>query len=342
MRILILGEDAPGGLMGSYRRAFEGRGATVRTYCLASAYRAVMPVIRTRALRRVAEPVLLGAFNDRVLANLADAEADLVLVLKGHRLRPATVEALRDATDAPVVNFYPDDPFSIERSNRLAFGGPVLAADDACFTFARHLVPAYLRAGVRVIHYLPFARDPKLHAPATTSASREFDVVFVGNLDDHRVRCLDALAARHRVAVFGERTTAVVPKGTPLAASVFGPAAYGEALARTLARGAISLNVMRPQNARSHNMRSFESPACGAFTLSERTEELADLFADGREVVCFGTIEELCEVASRWLADDAGRERVAHAGFERVRDDTYARRATAILEEAGVVSRSVP
>jgi spore maturation protein CgeB len=342
VRILILGEDAPGGLMGSYKHAFGELGATVRTYCLARAYRAVLPVIRTRALRRVAEPVLLGAFNDRLLAELADAEADLVLVLKGHRLRPATVDALRDITDAPVLNFYPDDPFSIERSNRLAFGTPVLAAYDACFTFARHLMPAYERAGVRSIHYLPFARDPRLHAPITTSAPYEFDVVFVGNLDDHRVRCLDALAERHRVAVFGERTTAVVPKGTPLAASVFGPAVYGEAVARTLARGAISLNVMRSQNARSHNMRSFESPACGAFTLSQRTEELGDLFADGHEVACFGTIEELRDVASRWLADDAGRQRVARRGFERVRDDTYARRATAILERAGVGSRSAP
>ncbi|HEX6048003.1 MAG TPA: glycosyltransferase [Gemmatimonadaceae bacterium] len=342
MRILILGEDAPGGLMGSYKYAFEELGAVVRTYCLASAYRAVLPGIRTRALRRVAEPVLLAAFNERILADLAEAEADLVLVLKGHRLRAATVDALRDVTDAPVVNFYPDDPFSTERSNRLAFGTTALAAYDACFTFARHLVPAYERAAVRAIHYLPFARDPRLHAPVALPSARAFDVVFVGNLDDFRVRCLDALATRHRVAVFGERTTTVVPKGTALAASVFGPAAYGEALAHALARGAISLNVMRPQNARSHNMRSFESPACGAFTLTQRTEELAGLFADGDEVAGFDTIDELCDAARRWLADDAGRSRVARAGFERVRNDTYARRATTILERVGVASRSLP
>lgn len=114
MRVLILGEDAPGGLMASYERAFTEIGATVRTYCLARAYRSVMPAIRTRALRRVAEPVLLSAFNDRVIADVADAEQDLVLVLKGHRLRAATIDALRERTGAPVVNFFPDDPFSVE------------------------------------------------------------------------------------------------------------------------------------------------------------------------------------------------------------------------------------
>jgi spore maturation protein CgeB len=263
-------------------------------------------------------------------------------VLKGHRLRPATVDALRDRTDAPVVNFYPDDPFSVERANRLAFGVDVLAAYDACFTFARHLVPSYERAGVRATHYLPFARDPGMHEPVATTRACEFDVIFVGNLDAERVKHLDALAERHRVAVFGERTRAAVPKGSALTKAVFGPAAYGAALAHTLARGAISLNVMRPQNARSHNMRSFESPACGAFTLSQRTDELSGLFVDGEQVACFDGIDALRDRVRHWLADAAGRERIARAGFERVRDDTYARRASTILERVGVTAESSP
>ena len=342
MRVLILGEDAPGGLMGSYARAFAELGATVRRYCLARTYQSVMPAIRTRALRRVAEPMLLSAFNDRVLSDLADAEHDLVVVLKGHRLRASTVDTLRERTDAPVVNFFPDDPFSRERSNRLAFGVSALAAYDVCFTFARHLVPAYERAGVRAVHYLPFARDPWQHGPVTTSLAHEFDVVFVGNLDDERVECLDALVRQQfRVGVFGERTTSVVSKDSALSRATFGPAAYGQSLSLTLARGAISLNVMRTQNAQSHNMRSFESPACGAFTLSQRTGELTELFAEGEEVACFGSVTELCDQARRWLDDREGRDRVARGGFERVRDDTYVRRAATVLERAGLAAGTV-
>jgi spore maturation protein CgeB len=336
VRVLILGEDAPGGLMASYARAFAELGADVKTFCLARAYAESLPVIRTRALRRVAEPVLLSALNERVIREHASIDADFVLVLKGHRLSAATVDRLREAASAPIVNFYPDDPFSRERSNRLAYGTAVLAAYDACFTFARHLMPEYERAGAQAVHYLPFARDPELHTPVTSSSARDFDVVFVGNLDEERVRCLDALASRYRVGVFGERTSVSVPRRSALARATFGPAAYGANLARTLARGAISLNVMRPQNALSHNMRSFESPACGAFTLSQRTPELTALFAEGEEIACFGTREELIESVARWLADASRRARVAHAGFQRVRDDTYARRACTMLERAGL------
>ena len=152
MRVLILGEQAPGGLMGSYARGFTDLGIDVETFCLASAYAATLPAIRSRALRRAAEPVLLAAFNEHVVRALQDSGADLVFVIKGQRLSAETVDRLRDVIDAPVVNFYPDDPFSLERSNRLAYGPNVLGAYDACFTFARHLVPRYEQSRAQATH----------------------------------------------------------------------------------------------------------------------------------------------------------------------------------------------
>jgi len=338
MRVLILGEDAPGGLMGSYERGFAELDIEARTFCLARAYESAFPTIRSRALRRVAEPVMLSTFNENVIRGLTGVEVDLVLVIKGHRLSANTVGRIRESANAPVVNFYPDDPFSKERSNRLAYGPNVLAAYDACFTFARHLIPEYERAGVEQVQYLPFARDPALHAPAGSPATPVFDVVFVGNLDTDRVRLLDALAEDYRVAVFGERTTAAVPRGSALARATFAPAAYGDDLARALACGAISLNVMRPQNSGSHNMRSFESPACAAFTLSQRTPELSELFIEGEHVVCYSGVDELRDAVARWLPDTRARTAIAAAGFARVRDDTYARRASIMLQVAGLAT----
>lgn len=324
--------------MGSYERGFAELGIETQTFCLARAYESSVPAIRSRALRRVAEPVVLSTFNENVARDLTGVEVDLVLVIKGHRLSSTTVQRIRESSGAPVVNFFPDDPFSRERSNRLAYGPNVLAAYDACFTFARHLIQDYERAGVGQVQYLPFARDPALHAPVASPSKPVFDVVFVGNLDADRVEYLDALARDYRVAVFGERTTAVVPRGSALARATFAPAAYGDDLARAVACGAISLNVMRPQNSRSHNMRSFESPACGAFTLSQRTPELGQLFIEGEHVVCFSGTDELRDAVARWLPDIRARTAIAAAGFARVRDDTYARRASTVLQTAGLVT----
>jgi spore maturation protein CgeB len=338
MRVLILGEHAPGGITASYARGFAELGVQAETFCLARAYASVLPRVRARVLRRIAEPILVAAFNEHVVQSLRRIEADMVLVVKGHRLTAGTVNTLRDAADAPVVSFYPDDPFSDERSNKLVHGPNVLAAYDACFTFARHLIPQYEHAGARATHYLPFARDPELHSPPEQTGESEFDVVFVGNLDEQRVRYLEAIADDYDLGVFGEHVRAAIPRGSPLQRATLGPAAYGAQLSQTLARGAISLNVMRPQNAQSHNMRSYESPACGAFTLSQRTSELSALFVENEEIACFDSVESLQEAVARWLPDRDGREAIARGGFERVREDTYARRACVMLERAGVVA----
>ena len=51
----------------------------------------------------------------------------------------------------------------------------------------------------------------------------------------------------------------------------------------------------------------------------------------------FSSVDELRESVQRWLADERRRKAVANAGFNRVRDDTYARRAETILERTGLV-----
>jgi spore maturation protein CgeB len=269
-------------------------------------------------------------FNRRLLSDLRRERADLLLVLKGQHVMPETVERLR--TIAPVLNFYPDDPFSPHFSARLTYGTESLAAYDVCLTFARHLIPAYREAGARAVAYLPFAADPGLHQPYPSSRAPDFDVVFVGNLDSpERVHWLAAVAD-YRLGIFGERTRTEVHRRSALRRATFHPPVYGADLAQALSRGAISINILRDQNRLSHNMRSYESPACGAFTLSQRSRELTELFREGEEVVFFETIEELREQVAYWLPRDAERMRTAQAGLERARRETYAERARTILE----------
>ncbi|HEX2777924.1 MAG TPA: glycosyltransferase, partial [Gemmatimonadaceae bacterium] len=330
--ILILGEDSPGALMHSYAAAFRSLGFEVATYCLSAAFRGGIVPLAARIIGRVAPSPLIRRFNRRVRREVAGRRYSLALVLKGERLMVQTIRELCDATGAKWVNFYPDDPFSDVRSNRLVFGAEVLRAYDHCFTFGRDLVAAYQARGVERVDWLPFARDPEQHAPAAAVAAPDFDVVFAGNLDAERTRWLEPLAGRVRLAVAGEWTRQALPSRSPLRAATFLPAAYGPALASLLARGAISLNVLRSQNRLNHNMRSFESLACGAFTLSQRSAELEELFREDEEVAFVDAPAELPAVVERWLARPEDRARIARAGFERVAHDTYARRARTILE----------
>jgi spore maturation protein CgeB len=156
----------------------------------------------------------------------------------------------------------------------------------------------------------------------------------VGNLDADRVGWLESIAD-YRIAIFGQLTKAAVPKRSPLAEARFFEPVFGHDLVAALSRGKVSLNFMRQQNILSHNMRSFESPACNAFTLSQRTPELVKLFADGIEIETFADRAELRDRLEAALRDDGRRARISAAGFARVEHDTYARRAEAIVANAG-------
>lgn len=336
-RVRLLGVDAPGSLMHSFEAAFRRLGAEVSTYCLTRAFRGPLGHTLTRVARRAFPDSMIRIANERVVREQRPGQADLVLVLKGEYLLPSTVEALRARTGGVVANYYPDDPFSTDPSMGLIAGVETLGAYDVCFTFARHLIADYRRAGVARAEWLPFARDPDLYSPVPAVQPPEFEAVFVGNLDEERVRWLAPVAARHRLAIFGEHTLAAVPRTSALRSATFLPAAYGPQLAHSLARGAVALNMMRIQNRRSHNMRSFESLASGAFTLSQWTEELETMFRGGEEVVFARDPDEMAEMVGRWLPKRDERLAIARAGFARVEHDTYEARARTIMDAITVV-----
>ena len=331
--VTILGVDAPGGMMRSFARAFGREGTAVRSWCLVrEAYRSPLGSFATRVLWRLAPSMMTARANRRIVDAIAAAETDLVLVIKGQFILPATIETIRRETGAVVVNYYPDDPFEADSSKGMVAGVESLASYDRCYTFARHLVDEYRRRGIAEVEWMPFARDIDQQWPVPAVNPPEFDAVFVGNLDGDRVRWLEAVAARYRLAIFGELTRAVVPARSPLRRATFLPAAYESDLGPALARGAASLNVMRHQNRLSHNMRSYESLACGAFTISQWTPELETMFRDGHEVVFARSPDEMADLVGYWRTRRDERLAIARNGFARVADDTYDLRARAILQ----------
>jgi spore maturation protein CgeB len=63
--------------------------------------------------------------------------------------------------------------------------------------------------------------------------------------------------------------------------------------------------------------RTFEIPACEGFMLHERTPELLELYEEGKEVACFGSVEELASKIEYYLAHPEEREAIARASHAR-------------------------
>jgi spore maturation protein CgeB len=163
----------------------------------------------------------------------------------------------------------------------------------------------------------------------------EYDLVFVGNADAYRVewltRILTVPATRAwRVAVFGHW-----PKVAhrALAERVHHRQIVGAEMAQVLARSKVALNILRRQNEGSHNMRTFEIPGCGGLMASQYSAEQNAVFPAGESAIYFTTAEEAASRIGEVIADEALLARLRKGACERVKTQTYADRAAAILEQ---------
>jgi spore maturation protein CgeB len=113
---------------------------------------------------------------------------------------------------------------------------------------------------------------------------------------------------------------------------VFPGNVFGSEFARIVGESAVSLNLLRSQNAGAHNMRTFEIPAMGGVMLTTRSEEQQELFPDGDAALMFSNPDELRSGVERLLADSQLRQRLRIEGVRRAAAHTYDARAAKLLE----------
>jgi spore maturation protein CgeB len=77
----------------------------------------------------------------------------------------------------------------------------------------------------------------------------------------------------------------------------------------------------------ANNMRLYEATGVGSLLITDRKDNLGNLFEVGKEVVAYSTQEEASELIRHYLAHPDEAEAIAKAGQARtLRDHTYKRR----------------
>ncbi len=330
MKVLISGAFWNGSLEESYARAFEEIGWNVIRFDWEEFARA-----HPLANMAFADKLLRARIADRVgkwfMSTIEEKQPDLVLVIKGRRIAPERlIEAKRILSDRPLVNFNPDSPWEpTNSSRRLLESIPIY---DAHFTWNKQLIPNFENASAKKAFYLPFAYDPILHYPLKEDKPDIlYDAIFVGTYSPERDKLLGTLSSC-KIGIVGNgwRRAKFVPKDR-----ILSNALYGEDATRVLSMGACSINMLRSQNSGSHNMRTFEIPATRHAMLTTRSTEQSEFFTEGESMECFATPEELL-TKIQMLSNDREHARIiAQNSYERVREETYAKRARTMTSLLG-------
>jgi hypothetical protein len=305
----------PNGLEHCYHR---GRPAGVELPTVNLADGRGAPVGGTaRILRRLRPQLAWKRANERLTETVTRIAPDVVWIFKGMEVYPGTLRRLR-AQGLTLVNYNADHPFLFfSRGSGNINVKRAIPEYDLHLTYsrriARELTERYPSMRIAVV---PFGHEVGDEMYARIATEEEIErACFLGNPDEHRAKGVMRLfEAGIPVDVFGFRWDRFL---SPSRLLRINGQAVGEDLLRTLRRYRMQLNFFRPHNKDSHNMRTFEVPACGGIMLAEDSVEHRTFFESGREAFFFSSPDEMIGLARHLLVMPRGEADAVRAAARR-------------------------
>ncbi len=202
-----------------------------------------------------------------------------------------------------------------------------LSGYDLILTSFPHFVPRLRELGV-ASEYFRIGFDERV-LQKLGAVDKDIDFSFVGGISRHHggaIPLLDYLAKHNELRIFGYGVDAL-PKHSWARRRHCGEV-WGMDMYLSLARSRITLNrhINVAENY-ANNMRLYEATGVGAMLITEKKDNLHELFEAGREVVTYSSKEEAAELVRYYLQHPAEAEKIAKAGQARtLRDHTYKQR----------------
>lgn len=271
--------------------------------------------------------------NKNLIKLCREINPDMLIVFKGKSIRKDTLLAIKESTGCILLQYNDDDYNNLFSTSKNMLDS--LPVYDIVFSWAYDLFEPLYKLGAKRVEYLPFGFDESLHIIQNISSSDklqfEHDVVFVGTWDKEREKWLSTLADLE-LGIWGPRWNRVSSR-SPLRKCIKSGEVNTKIMGKIYRASKICLNIVRPQNAKSHNMKSFEIPALGGFMLANRTPEHLNIFKEGKEIACFDSIDELRSQVLRYISEDSKRKEMAKAAQKKVRNyHSYTNRAITIID----------
>lgn len=283
--------------------------------------------------------------NRDLVAFAQSRDFDAVWITKGNWIYPRTVQILRERALHRYAIHHTNDAIVYNGLGSRYFIGSI-PLYDLFVTTKPWEVDLYYASGAKEVlvtlhaHGSQFSPDHCIDLETRCKLSS--DICFIGHCEPHYARHIRIVADSVRdlgaiVKVWGPRWTRYARFNAWARSIVQGDGLWGNDYPHALRCSKIALGLLNRRMPETSTSRTFEIPATGTFMLAERTEELQELFDEGREVEFFSTPEELCSKARYYLLNNEPRMRIAAAGHERCVSSGYSaeeqmRRIFAYLE----------
>lgn len=286
MRIIIVGSDKVYAIENFYVKYLRQHGIEISHFTAQNYfYDYYQKNIVNKLIFRLGLSGILKSINKKFIREICEFNPDVVWIFKGMEIFPRSLKWANNR-GIKLVNYNGDNPFLFSGK-----GSGNANVTNSIKLFHLHLtynshVKKRMEAEYKIpTQILPFGFD--ISDELFQQCSRQPEIIkacFLGNPDVFRGKFLDQLAQNGILLdVYGNDWNKFVSHP---GIAIF-PPVYGDEFWLTLSRYRVQLNLMRPHNPDTHNMRSFELPGVGGIQLAPKTEDHQNFFEPGKEIFLF-------------------------------------------------------
>ena len=285
----------------------------------------------SRVFRRLFLSSLVEDYNRDAIKQAVSSEFDFVLIFKGMYLKAETLNFIR-GLGKPIYNFYPDVSFVDHGS----FIPSSLQHYDCVFTTkSYHGAKEIADFNIKELIHVRHGFDPEVHRPIALSSALinryGSDVSFVGCWSpekEHLISYMLTNRPQFKVIVYGIGWKYASPAFKKVLGENLRSGVFGDELAIVMAASKVNLGLLSRAASDASvsdqtTVRTFQIPASCAFMLHEDTPEVRSYFEPDKEIMVFNGEDDLLQKLDVALSDEALRERMAMAGYERCVNAPY-------------------
>ena len=317
MHILIYDIDSKStGIEYPLKEAFNELGHTVVMF---NWRKYLFTYSNTDFLNRVKDKLLFKRIAVKInldLINLIEKNSfDLFLVLRGDHIFPETIIFSKKVIPF-VVNWNSDDLFNKGMTTKYILES--FDKFDIHFSPRPNLRNEYIQKGAKSFEILNwyYRLGVLFDAPKMGNINYLNSICFIGSWSNRRAYFLKSLTD-FDLTLNGWAWSKKLNKKEFPNWMVGNPIAIKE-MANLFSKTKININILTIENRDTTNLRNFEIAAAGGFQLSERSDQILDLFKEDEEIVCFSSPEELKSKCSYYLKNQSLREKIALAGYNKL------------------------
>ena len=299
-KIILVGSDHQAALELIFKRELISFGYSVLIFPAQTVFLNFYNAsVFNKILYRLGLSSIIQKIQKDLRAFIVKNKPTIVLIFKGMEITPETLLWIRNK-DIKIYNFNPDHPFIFSGSGSGNTNvSNSIALYDYYFSYADDAVKCLAKLGVKS-EKIPFGFDSNgFEFKELTKDKEVLKMCFVGNPDKYRAQFINQLASFGlEIDVYGDNWH----KFSMIKEVTIFSAKYGSDFWTTLQIYAIQINLLRPHNFATHNMRSFDIPGSGGIMLAPYTNDHSSYFENGVEVFLFIDLLEASEICRKLLS----------------------------------------